>query len=71
MMAEVARAAPTAVDESIRERVLETGFQSHFQGFVHYSPFHVSGLQKKKLTRMREANIYNNMLCIIKTSAQE
>jgi hypothetical protein len=54
-----------------KTRASETGFQSPFQGNWHDLQFYFGRRQKKKLTRLREANIYNNMLCINKTSTQE
>jgi hypothetical protein len=54
-----------------KSSVLETGSGSLFQGYGYNLRFYFEHWQKKKLTRLREANIYNNMLCIIKTSTQE
>jgi hypothetical protein len=50
---------------------LETGSCSQFQGFYYEKAFCARCLLKNMLTRMREANIYNNMLYSIKSSTQE
>jgi hypothetical protein len=71
MVRRAVRRRQPCIPELMFWRQLGTGSGSRFcdtrNGFSIYS----LARQKKTLTRMWEANIYNNMLCIIESSTQE